>query len=165
MRHILDLMNAKPSPYVKDYAPFLDQALQLASECQKSGDVPVGAVILGPDATVVGSGFNTRERDQNPLGHAEINALTQAAQTLGAWRLENCTLVVTLEPCVMCAGALASARIGKVVFGAWDEKAGACGSVWDLVRDPKNLHWVEVVGGIDEVRCGQVLRDFFKERR
>nr|WP_226963751.1 nucleoside deaminase [Tetrasphaera sp. F2B08] len=143
----------------------MDEPLRLAHECLVHGDVPVGAVVVGPDGTPLGSGRNVRERDHDPTGHAEILALRAAAARLDTWRLDGCTLVVTLEPCAMCAGALIQARVHRVVFGAWDEKAGACGSVWDLVRDRAALHTVEVVGGVREQECAALLTDFFATRR
>ena len=118
-------------------------------------DVPVGALVVGPEGGVVGRGRNIREERGDPTGHAEVVALREAAQSLGSWRLDGCTLVVTLEPCVMCAGAAMAARVERVVFGAWDPKAGACGSVWDLTRDPLATHVVDVVGGVRERRSQQ----------
>ena len=147
------------------YAAWMDKPLQLAGACRQHGDVPVGAIVLDPDGTVIGRGHNVRERDQDPSGHAEILALREAGAHLGTWRLTGCTLVVTLEPCVMCAGALIQARFDRVVFGAWDDKAGACGSVWDLVRDRAALHRVEVVAGVREPECAALLTDFFAGHR
>lgn len=149
--------------------PFLDAAmvaaLDLARAAADSGDVPVGAVVLDPAGALVGSGANTREGIGDPLGHAELVALRQAAETLGGWRLDDCTLVVTLEPCTMCAGALVQARIARLVFGAWDEKAGAVGSLWDVVRDRRLPHRPEVIGGVRADESAALLRDFFAERR
>lgn len=130
-----------------------------------AGDVPIGAVVVGPDGTVLGRGHNVREAGHDPTGHAEVRALRAAGEALGTWRLEGCTLVVTLEPCAMCAGATVLSRVDRVVFGAWDAKAGACGSVWDLPRDRRALHRVEVVGGVLEQECAALLLDFFDERR
>ena len=130
-----------------------------------SGDVPVGAVMLNKDGAVISMGNNQRELLKDPLAHAEIVAIKSAARSLGAWRLEECTLVVTLEPCAMCAGAIMQARIPRVVFGAWDEKAGASGSMWDLLRDPRSLHKVEVVTGVLEAECAGLLKDFFSKQR
>ena len=144
---------------------WLDEPLRLARECLADGDVPVGAVVRAPDGTMLGWGRNVRERDRDPTGHAEILALRDAGARLGTWRLDGCTLVVTLEPCVMCAGALVQARVRRVVFGAWDDKAGACGSVWDLVRDRAALHRVEVVAGVREPECASLLTGFFASRR
>lgn len=128
-------------------------------------DVPVGAVVLDTDGQVVGRGRNTREAHADPTGHAEVMALRDAATHLGRWRLDDCTLVVTLEPCLMCAGAIVLARVERLVLGAWDPKAGACGSQWDVVRDRRLNHRVEVVGGIREQECGDLLRAFFDEHR
>lgn len=146
-------------------AEWMDEPLRLARMCLDHGDVPVGAAVLGPDGELLGTGRNVRERDQDPVGHAEILALRAASDTRGAWRLDECTLVVTLEPCVMCAGALIQARVQRVVFGAWDGKAGACGSVWDLVRDRAALHQVEVRGGVRAAECAALLTEFFQDRR
>ncbi len=141
------------------------RALELATAAPHDGDVPVGAVVLGPDGSIVGEGRNTRERDQDPSGHAEVVALRDAASTLGTWRLDDCTLVVTLEPCAMCAGALVSARIKHLVFGAFDEKAGAVGSVWDLVRDRRLNHRPDVTSGILAEESTRLLREFFAKER
>jgi tRNA(adenine34) deaminase len=130
-----------------------------------TADVPVGAVVLGPDGAVVGRGHNAREAWADPTAHAEIVALRDAAATLGSWRLDGCTLVVTLEPCLMCAGATVLARVPRLVLGAWDPKAGACGSQWDAVRDRRLNHRVEVVGGVREQECSRLLREFFDSQR
>ena len=140
-------------------------ALDEARRAVATGDVPVGAVVVDAHGTVVGRGHNVREADADPTGHAEVQALRAAAETLGRWRLEDCTLVVTLEPCLMCAGATVLARIGRLVLGAWDPKAGACGSQWDVVRDRRLNHRVEVVGGVREQECGDLLRHFFELHR
>jgi tRNA(adenine34) deaminase len=130
-----------------------------------TGDVPVGAVVVGPAGDVVGRGHNAREATGDPTAHAEVLALRDAAARLGRWRLDDCTLVVTLEPCAMCAGALVLARVPRLVLGAWDPKAGATGSVHDLVRDRRLNHRVEVVPGVREDECGALLRDFFEAQR
>ena len=143
----------------------MGMALHEATHALASGDVPVGALVLSPDGRLLGMGRNRREETGDPTAHAEVLALRQAAMSWGEWRLERCTLVVTLEPCVMCAGALVAARVARVVFGAWDPKAGATGSVWDLVRDQRANHTVEVVGGIREQECGDQLRAFFEHHR
>jgi tRNA(adenine34) deaminase len=143
----------------------MGQALSLAAEALVSDDVPVGALVLGPDGGVLGVGRNLREAEGDPTAHAEVVAIRAAAAALGSWRLEGCTLVVTLEPCAMCAGALVLARVARVVLGAWDPKAGACGSVWDLVRDRQATHRVEVVGGVRERECSRLLLDFFAGQR
>lgn len=140
-------------------------ALGLARTALSTGDVPVGAVVLDPDGSVVGEGRNRREADGDPTAHAEVLALRSAAGALGRWRLDDCTLVVTLEPCVMCAGAIVLARVPRVVFGAWDEKAGASGSQWDVLRDRRVNHRPEVVPGVLEEECGALLREFFETRR
>ena len=141
------------------------EAFALAIKAQEAGDVPVGAVVIDPDGNVLGRGFNTREVNKNPLGHAEVNALNDAAKNLGSWRLDDCTLVVTLEPCTMCAGAIVQSRIGRVVFGAFDEKAGAVGSLWDVVRDSRLPHRPEVISGVLANEAAQILTDFFKSKR
>ncbi len=128
-------------------------------------DVPVGALVLAADGVELGGGRNVREELGDPTGHAELVAIRAAATALGTWRLEGCTLVVTLEPCPMCAGAAMLARVARIVFGAWDPKAGACGSVWDLVRDRRATHRVEVVGGVRESECAALLLDFFGQHR
>jgi len=129
-------------------------------------DVPVGAIVLDPDGVEIGAGRNEREATGDPTAHAEIVALRRAAAALGeGWRLDGCTLVVTLEPCTMCAGALVLARIGTLVFGAWEPKTGAVGSLWDVVRDPRLNHRPEVYGGVLEAECAELVRGFFSRRR
>ena len=150
---------------MRDDEVHMRAALDEARLALTTGDVPVGAVVLGPDGMVAGRGHNLREATGDPTAHAEIIALRQAAAALGRWRLDDCTLVVTLEPCAMCAGALVLARVARLVLGAWDPKAGAAGSVHDLVRDRRLNHRVEVVGGVLEQDCGTLLRDFFAGRR
>ena len=127
--------------------------------------MPVGAVVVSPSGEVLGAGHNAREATGDPTAHAEVLALRAASATLGSWRLAGCTLAVTLEPCTMCAGALVLARVSRLVLGAWDPKAGATGSVWDVVRGRRLNHRVEVVGGVREAECGDVLRAFFEARR
>ncbi len=141
------------------------QALALAEEAAGDDDVPVGAVVADASGTVIGTGRNTRERDHDPTGHAEIVAMREAAAALGEWRLEGCTLVVTLEPCTMCAGALVAARVERLVFGAFDEKAGAVASLWDVVRDRRLNHRPEVVSGVLAEESAAMLRDFFASHR
>ncbi len=128
-------------------------------------DVPIGAVILDGNGEIIGRGHNERELTGDPTAHAEVLAIRQAAQHLGQWRLENCTLIVTLEPCVMCAGAIVLARIPQIVIGAWDDKGGATGSVWDLVRDPAMNHFTEVISGVNQTECAHLLTEFFKDQR
>ena len=139
-------------------------ALEHAEMARSNGDVPVGAVVARGEE-VLGEAGNARERDRDPTAHAEILALRRASSELGSWHLEGCTLVVTLEPCAMCSGALVLARIDRLVFGAADPKAGFAGSLGDLVRDPRLNHRVEVKSGVLEAECGEVLRAFFAERR
>ena len=141
------------------------QARALAALAPGHGDVPAGAVVAGPDGTVIGTGRNTRERDADPTGHAEVAAIREAAAALGEWRLEGCTLVVTLEPCTMCAGALVAARVERLVFGAFDEKAGAVGSLWDVVRDRRLNHRPEVFSGLLADESPALLRVSFLNPR
>ena len=148
------------------YEEAMAKAIELARAAAiASGDVPVGAIILNKNNEVIATGVNQRELMRNPVAHAEIVAIEKAASAIGNWRLEDCTLVVTLEPCAMCAGAIAQARISRLVFGAWDEKAGAVGSQWDLLRDPRQLHKPEVVSGIMAKECAALLGEFFQEKR
>ena len=139
-------------------------ALDVAHTATKSGDVPVGAIVINRDGVVIGTGFNEREANNDPTAHAEIVAIRNAAARLQKSRLDDCTLIVTLEPCAMCAGAIAQSRISKVIFGAWDEKAGAVGSVWDVLRDPRSIFEVEVISGVLEKECAELLTDFFKDK-
>jgi tRNA(adenine34) deaminase len=141
------------------------RSLELAQRAADAGDVPVGALVAGPDGAVLGEGWNLREAQGDPTAHAEVVAVREAAGRLGTWRLEGCTLVVTMEPCPMCAGAVVLSRIERVVLGGWDPKLGACGSVWDVVRDRRATHRAEVVGGVLEEECSAVVRRFFEEHR
>jgi tRNA(adenine34) deaminase len=141
------------------------RALDLAATASTTGDVPIGAVVVDAAGTVVGEGVNIRERDGDPTGHAEIVALRAAAERVGAWRLTGCTLVVTLEPCTMCAGATVLARVDRLVFGAYDAKAGAVGSLWDVVRDRRLNHRPEVVGGVLAEESAALLETFFAAQR
>ena len=148
------------------YEVAMAKAIELArAAASASGDVPVGAIILNKDNEVIATGANQREMSHNPVAHAEIIAIQKAASAIGNWRLDDCTLVVTLEPCAMCAGAIAQARIPKLIFGAWDEKAGAVGSQWDLLRDPRQLHKPEVIAGVMAEECAALLAEFFQEKR
>ncbi len=140
-------------------------ALGEAALAVPHGDVPVGAVVLGPSGAVLAQAHNDREGTGDPTAHAEVLALRAAALALGSWRLEGCTLVVTLEPCTMCAGALVLSRVARVVYGAVDDKAGAAGSLWDVLRDRRLNHRPEVVSGVLEQECAAVLREFFALRR
>jgi len=143
---------------------FMRMALAEAEAALAHDDVPVGCVIVRDDV-VIGRGHNARERDQDPTAHAEIIALREAAAASGSWRIEDATLYVTLEPCFMCAGAMVLGRIPRLVFGAIDPKAGACGSLHDVVRDPRLNHRMDVTGGVLAAECGQLLRRFFAARR
>ncbi len=148
-----------------DDAEWMEAALAEARAAASLGDVPVGAVVVSDDGRMLGASGNRTVRDQDPTAHAEVVALRQAAATLGSWRLERCTLYVTLEPCAMCAGAIVLSRVARVVFGAWDEKAGMSGSVADLLRHPRLNHRPEVNAGVLEGASSALLRDFFAQRR
>jgi tRNA(adenine34) deaminase len=140
-------------------------ALAEARRAAEAGDVPVGAVVLDPSGAVIGTGHNDRERTADPTGHAEIVAMRAASAALGTWRLSGCTLVVTLEPCTMCAGATVQARVERIVYGAVDERAGAVGSLWDVVRDRRLNHRPEVIAEVMAGECGSLLAEFFARRR
>jgi len=144
-----------------------DDAVGLALDLarQPGLEMPIAAVVVAPDGRVIGQGVNRRESDSDPTAHAEILALREAGRVLGDWRLSGCTLAVTLEPCTMCAGATVLARVQRLVFGAFDDKAGAVGGLWDVVRDPRLNHSVEVIGGLREAQCSALLSTFFEERR
>lgn len=146
-------------------ADAMARALALARIARVAGDVPVGAVVMDADGAVIGEGRNLREATHDPTAHAEIVALRRASAALGRWNLDGCTLVVTLEPCLMCAGAALQAHVSRLVFGAWDEKAGAAGSVYDVVRDRRLPHRAEVIGGVGREQAAAILRSFFDERR
>lgn len=143
----------------------MGRALELAAEAAAASEIPVGAVILDPAGRLIAEGRNTREATNDPTGHAEIEALRRAAASVGSWNLEGHTLVVTLEPCIMCAGAILQARVGRVVFGAWDDKAGAAGSMYDVLRDRRLPYRAEVIGGIEAEAATALLRAFFEQRR
>lgn len=160
----------------KKHHAWMGLALAEAHRALDTEDVPTGAVVIGPDGAVLGSGRNQREELGDPTAHAEVVAIREAAERLrqvslldggsgDGWRLADCTLVVTLEPCAMCAGAIVLARIPRVVFGAWDEKAGAAGSVFDVLRERRLNHWVEVYPGVREAECAALLREFFAGHR
>ena len=148
-----------------DYQLIMQAALTLAKVAADKGDVPVGAIVVNDSGQIIGTGQNLREQSNDPTDHAEILAIRNAAQKIGSWRLNDLTLVVTLEPCVMCAGAILQSRIKRLVFGAFDEKAGAVGSMVDVIRDPRALSKVEVVSRVLEDECAQVLKDFFNTKR
>ena len=156
---------------VHEYDAWMDLALDEARAALATDDVPIGAVVISPEGRVLATGRNEREAIKDPTAHAEVVAIRHAVRALDergqddGWRLADCTLVVTLEPCAMCAGAIVLSRIPKLVFGAWDEKAGACGSVFDIVREPRLNHWVEVYSRVKEQECADLLREFFKAKR
>lgn len=149
----------------EQYREAMGKALFLANRARETGDVPVGAVVVDADGHIIGRGWNCREADHDPTGHAEIIALREASRALGTWRLSGCTLIVTLEPCTMCAGAILASRIDRVVFGAWDPKAGAAGSLRDVLRDARMPHPTEVIGGVLAQEAAMQLRSFFLGRR
>jgi len=155
-----------PDPVRDRWRPAMRLALAEAGHAARGGDVPVGAVVLAPDgSTVLGAGHNEREATGDPTAHAEVLAIRRAAARLGdRWRLTGCTLVVTLEPCTMCAGALVQSRVDRVVYGARDDKAGAAGSLWDVVRDRRLNHRPEVIEGVLAEECALLLTDFFRDR-
>ena len=143
----------------------MQAALSLANVAADKGDVPVGAIVVNEAGEIFGTGQNLREQNNDPTAHAEIVALRNASEKFGNWRLDDLTIVVTLEPCAMCAGAILQSRVKRLVFAAWDEKAGAVGSVMDVIRDPRALTKVEVITGIMEKECSEVLKDFFNAKR
>jgi len=147
------------------HAAAMDLALAEARQAAQEGEIPIGAVLLDADGTVVARAHNTREADQDPTAHAEITALREGARALGRWRLDDCTLYVTLEPCPMCAGAVTMARVGRLVFGAWNDEYGAAGSRWDLVRDRRLHHRAEVIAGVRAEECGAMVSEFLSAQR
>ena len=157
-------MTGSPALFGSDVAA-MRLALDAARAIPADGDVPIGAVVLSPAGDVIATGHNERELHADPTAHAEVVALRRAGTVLGSWNLTGCTLAVTLEPCTMCAGAIVLARISRLVFGAWDPKAGAVGSLWDVVRDRRLNHRPEVVGGVLEDDCAFLLEQFFSSRR
>jgi tRNA(adenine34) deaminase len=148
-----------------EYSDLMLRALTDAREAEKAGDVPVAAIVLDGSGAVIATAHNERELLNDPTAHAEIVALRRAAEAAGDWHLSGATLIVTLEPCVMCAGAIVAARVQRVVFGAWDEKAGAAGSLYDVLRDRRLNHRVEVIAGVEAEACAAVLDEFFAGRR
>jgi tRNA(adenine34) deaminase len=147
-----------------DHQELMQQALELARKALATGDVPVGAIVVNQDGVVIGTGYNEREANNDPTAHAEIVAIRNAAARLQKPRLDGHTLIVTLEPCAMCAGAIAQSRISDLVFGAWDEKAGAVGSVWDVLRDPRSIFKVNVTSGVLATDCADELKEFFSDK-
>ena len=148
-----------------DYKQLMQQAIELAKGASNFDDVPVGALIVNEQGEVLATGQNLREKDNDPTAHAEMVAIKNVGNKIGNWRLDDLTLVVTLEPCVMCAGAIAQSRMKRLVYGAFDEKAGAVGSIWDVIRDPRALTKVEVVSGVLADECAVLLKDFFNKKR
>ncbi|MFW0184191.1 tRNA adenosine(34) deaminase TadA [Rothia sp. CCM 9418] len=149
----------------QDHHKWMQEALVLAEHALESSDVPIGALVVTSDGSVIGRGYNQREKNQDPTAHAEIIALREAAEQCGQWRLEDCTLVVTIEPCIMCAGAILLSRISTVVLGAWEEKTGAAGSLYDVLRDRRYPHSVEVYSGVLEEECASLMKTFFEKKR
>ena len=148
-----------------DYTQLMKQAIELANQSANFGDVPVGALIVNEQGEVVATGQNLREKNNDPTAHAEIVAMKNAGNRVGNWRLDDLTLVVTLEPCVMCAGAIAQSRMKRLVFGAFDERAGAVGSVFDVLRGPRTFNNIEIVNRIMSKECSEILKDFFVKKR
>ena len=148
-----------------NYQSLMQQAISLAQEVKSSGDVPVGALIVNESGEILSTGKNEREKDNDPTAHAEIVAIRKASEKIDSWRLDDLTLIVTLEPCVMCAGAILQSRIKRLVFGAFDQKAGAVGSCLDVIRYVRALSKVEVVSGVLEDECARLLTDFFATKR
>jgi tRNA(adenine34) deaminase len=148
-----------------DYKSLMQEALKLAKEAATKGDVPVGALVVDDAGTIIGVGANLREQDNDPTAHAEIVAIRNTASKIGSYRLDDLTMVVTLEPCGMCAGAIAQSRIKRLVFGSFDEKYGAVGSVWDLLRDTRAIYKPEVLSGVLEKECSELLTEFFTTKR
>ena len=143
----------------------MQQAISLAKDAASNGDVPVGALVVNEAGEVLGTGHNLRQVNNDPTAHAEIVAMRMAASKINNWRMDDLTMIITLEPCAMCAGAISQSRFKRVVFGAWDKKAGAVGSVWDVIRDPRSLNKVEVITGVLEKDCALLLSNFFEKKR
>ena len=148
-----------------DYKQLMQQAIELARQASNFDDVPVGALIVNEQGKILATGQNLREKDNDPTAHAEIVAMKNAGNKVGNWRLDDLTLVVTLEPCVMCAGAIAQSRMKRLVFGAFDERAGAVGSVFDVLRGPRTFNNIEIVNRIMSKECSEILKDFFVKKR
>jgi tRNA(adenine34) deaminase len=148
-----------------DYKEVMQQALLFAKDAANHGDVPVGAVVVDDSGVVIGSGKNERVKNNDPLAHAEMVAIKSAAKNLSNWRFDQLTMVVTLEPCAMCAGAITQSRFKRLVFGSFDQRVGAVGSIWDLIRDARALTQIEVVGGVLAESSSQLLSDFFTSKR
>ena len=148
-----------------NFEALMQQAISLAKDSAAHDEVPVGALVVNELGEVLGTGHNLREESNDPTAHAEIIAMRNAASKIGNWRMDDLTMIVTLEPCAMCAGAISQSRFKRLVFGAWDEKAGAVGSVWDVIRDQRNLNKVEVITGVLEKECSEILTNFFEGKR
>jgi tRNA(adenine34) deaminase len=148
-----------------NFESLMQQAIALAKDAAAHNDVPVGALVVNEQGEILGTGHNLREESNDPSAHAEIVAMRIAAARISNWRMDDLTMIVTLEPCAMCAGAISQSRFKRLVFGAWDEKAGAVGSVWDVIRDQRSLSKVEVVSGVLEKECSAILTNFFEEKR
>jgi tRNA(adenine34) deaminase len=148
-----------------NFEELMQQAIALAKDAAAHNDVPVGALVVNEQGEILGTGHNLREESNDPSAHAEIVAMRNAASKISNWRMDDLTMIVTLEPCAMCAGAISQSRFKRLVFGAWDEKAGAVGSVWDVIRDQRSLNKVEVVSGVLEKECSAILTNFFEEKR
>jgi tRNA(adenine34) deaminase len=148
-----------------NFENLMQQAISYAKDAAVHNDVPVGSLVVNEQGEILGAGHNLREENNDPTAHAEIVAMRNAAAKIGNWRMDELTMIVTLEPCAMCAGAISQSRFKRLVFGAWDEKAGAVGSVWDVIRDQRNLNKVEVLTGILEKECSAILTNFFEEKR
>jgi tRNA(adenine34) deaminase len=148
-----------------NFEALMQQAISLAKDAAAHDDVPIGALVVNELGEVLGTGHNLREESNDPTAHAEIVAMRNAASKIGNWRMDELTMIVTLEPCAMCAGAISQSRFKRLIFGAWDEKAGAVGSVWDVMRDQRNLNKVEVLTGVLEKECSEILTNFFEGKR
>ena len=148
-----------------NFEALMHQAISLAKDAAAHDDVPVGALVVNELGEVLGTGHNLREESNDPTAHAEIIAMRNAASKIGNWRMDDLTMIVTLEPCAMCAGAISQSRFKRLVFGAWDKKAGAVGSVWDVIRDQRNLNKVEVITGVLEKECSEILTNFCEGKR
>ena len=148
-----------------NFEALMQQAIALAKDAAAHNDVPVGALVVNEQGEVLGTGHNLREESNDPSAHAEIVAMRNAASKISNWRMDDLTMIVTLEPCAMCAGAISQSRFKRLVFGAWDEKAGAVGSVWDVIRDQRSLNKVEVVSSVLEKECSSLLTNFFEGKR
>lgn len=148
-----------------NYKSLMRIAIQLGQDAAEHNDVPVGAVVVNERGKILGSGKNEREKSNDPLAHAELMAIRDAAKNQNSYRFDDLTLVVTLEPCAMCAGAILQSRLSRVVFGAFDEKAGAVGTSWDLIRDPRALVKIEVISGVLKDECAELIKNFFKIKR